>query len=195
MTPFGKWMEALKSLFSVLAVQSSSALCVQAGGRQKKKRRQRKRRGPGGALHQADTNHLLGLGILGQVLFAAWARAQGCSGGQGPWQITCVHKPDAVKRRRSRRWKRVEGRSSRYPAATISAPRGLRLHTFTRMFVRSIKEPQSRASSIIKKWWKAWIAGADGSAGSRVKQSWCKNMKLRRPEVGRHQRGGGGGGD
>lgn len=35
----------------------------------------------------------------------------------------CVHKPDAAKRRRSWRWKRVEGRGLSYPAATVSAPR------------------------------------------------------------------------
>lgn len=144
------------------------------GGLEKEKKAEKEEKTRGSVAsgrYQPPTGWMAGSGDFGPGSLAVRARAQGFSGGQRPWQIMCVHKPDAVERRRSWGLKRVEGRGLSHPAATVSAPRGLRVHRFTRIFVGSIKRLLSRASNIIKKWWKVWIARTENSAGIHMKQS------------------------
>lgn len=73
---------------------------------------------------QVATVHLLAcclcLGNLGPGPLAAQDSAQGLTGSHRPWQIMCVYKPDAERRRRSERVKRVEGKGLAQPAAALS---------------------------------------------------------------------------
>lgn len=124
------------------------------GGVKKEKQAEKKKKSRGSVAsgrYQPPTGWMAGSGDFGPGSLAVQARAQGFSGGQRPWQIMCVNKPDAVERRRSWGLKRVEGRGLSHPAATVSVPRGLWVHRFTRIFVGSIKGLLSRASNIIKK--------------------------------------------
>lgn len=75
-------MEALKSPFSILPVQSSRALCVQAGGVEKEKKAETEERAGGSAAsgrYQPPTGWMAGSGDFGPGPLAVWARAQGFS--------------------------------------------------------------------------------------------------------------------
>lgn len=108
--PFGHKKRRDRKAFCVFRQYSQVWLCVAKQGGRKKKRRQWKRRGPGSFRLPPSTYRLVGC-VWGFVApLAIQNDAQGLTGGHRPWQTMCVYKPDARKRRRSERGKRVRGR-------------------------------------------------------------------------------------
>lgn len=114
-----------------------SFVCSGRGEVEKEKKAEKE--GQGGALHQADTNHLLGVGILGQVLLLHGPEPRAAAEARGRDKShACIsqmlqrgegHGGGSV-------W-RAEASVTQQPPSL--PPGGLRLHRFTRMFVRSIK--------------------------------------------------------
>lgn len=150
-----------------------SIVCSGRGG-QKKKRRQRKRRGPGGVLHQADTNHLLagwlGLGISGQVLLLYGPEPRGSEEARGR-DKSCACVSQMLWRGEGHiGWSvwRAEASVTQQPP---SLPRGTAGSQIYPHICWEHKGPLLRASNIIKKWWEMWIAGVANSAGIHMKQS------------------------